>query len=392
VRAHQAGDAPRSRGLIDVLAAATDPAAQVAPAVAGLLEAQLAEAWVRGWQPRDLAAVVDRELGRTERALVRRVMASEATGYEALGARVAPDWMGQLAHVGAARDWDPSRPYLLQLAGRWLDVLLGAVRLQSLLEHLPVLSCLVDPPSRWRDGPASAAGRLPDGLLRKVRALLAQAESTTFAAEAETFTAKAQELMARHRIDRSMLAASGHAGDDTPAGRRITVDDPYADAKALLLSVIADVNGCRALWSKPFGFSTVFGFPDELDAVEELYTSLLVQATIALRREGPKRDDRGRSRTKRFRRSFLVAFAGRIGARLRQTVEATVEAATGEHGTALVPILTARSDATRAAAERAFPKTRWSSPSATDAEGWFAGRVFADQADITLRDELARPA
>ena len=38
---------------------------------------------------------------------------------------------------------------------------------------------------------------LPDGLLDKVRALLAKAESTRFEAEADAFTAKAQELMAR---------------------------------------------------------------------------------------------------------------------------------------------------------------------------------------------------
>ena len=40
---------------------------------------------------------------------------------------------------------------------------------------------------------------------RQGRALLAQAESTTFEAEAESFTAKAQQLMARHAIDAAMV-------------------------------------------------------------------------------------------------------------------------------------------------------------------------------------------
>ena len=105
----------------------------------------------------------------------------------------------------------------------------------------------------------------------------------------------------------------------------------------MLLANVADANGCTAVWSKSSGFTTVFGFVDELDAVDELFTSLLVQATAALRRAGSKSDGYGRSRTTRFRRSFLVAFAVRIGQRLRETVDATVESAVAETGTAPRP-------------------------------------------------------
>jgi hypothetical protein len=147
------------------------------------------------------------------------------------------------------------------------------------------------------------------------------------------------------------------------------------------------------VWSKAEGFTTVFGFADELDAVEELFTSLLVQATAALRREGSKSDAFGRSRTTRFRRSFLVAFAVRIGRRLRETVDATVAAAAAERGTALVPVLSARVDAARALAETTFPLTRTFAPSVTDGEGWHAGTVFADLADVSLGPaSLRRPA
>ena len=183
---------------------------------------------------------------------------------------------------------------------------------------------------------------LPQGVLDKVRALLAKAESTTFDAEADAFTAKAQELMARHRIDRAVFEArEDRHRPEEPDRRRFEVGDPYADAKAMLLANVADANGCTAVWSKTEGFTTVFGFFDELDAVDELFTSLLVQATAALRRAGSKSDGYGRSRTTRFRRSFLVAFAVRIGQRLRETVDATVESAVAETGTALVPILAA---------------------------------------------------
>jgi Protein of unknown function (DUF2786) len=232
---------------------------------------------------------------------------------------------------------------------------------------------------------------LPRGVLDKVRALLAKAESTTFDAEAEAFTAKAQELMARHRIDRAMFEAREHGRrPEQPGSRRFDVADPYADAKAMLLANVADANGCRAVWSKSSGFTTVFGFVDGLDAVDELYTSLLVQATAALGRAGSKYDGYGRSRTTRFRRSFLVAFAIRVGQRLHETVDATVESAVAETGTALVPILAARADAVSAATQAAFPETRTFSPSVTDGEGWHAGTRFADQADLSTGPEFNR--
>jgi hypothetical protein len=231
----------------------------------------------------------------------------------------------------------------------------------------------------------TGAGSLPDGLLARVRALLAKAESTTFDAEAEAFTAKAQELMTQHRIDRALLDSATAEANDGPAARRIAIDDPYAEAKALLLARIAEPNGCRAVWSKPLGFTTVFGFADELDGVEELFTSLLVQAAAALHREGSKQDPFGRSRTTRYRRSFLVAFAVRVGERLQATVDATVEATNGECGREVVPILAARDQRAAAAAATAFPRVTSFAPTASDREGWVAGAVFGSVADLSLR-------
>jgi uncharacterized protein DUF2786 len=223
---------------------------------------------------------------------------------------------------------------------------------------------------------------LPSGVLEKVRGLLAKAESTTFDAEAEALTAKAQELMARHRIERALVDVGAEGPPSQPIARRIQVDDPYSDPKAMLLACIARANGCHAIWSKQEHCSTVFGFADELGAVEELFTSLLIQATAALLRAGSRRDVYGRSRTKRFRRSFLIAFAVRIGERLTAVVDATVDDVSATAGTDLVPILDRRRDAAEAAARAAFPSTARMSTSATDGEGWRAGTAFGSQADL----------
>lgn len=229
---------------------------------------------------------------------------------------------------------------------------------------------------------------LPDGLLDKVRALLAKAESTRFEAEADAFTAKAQELMARYRIERAILSMHEPAGCDGPTSRRILVPAPYSDAKFILLAGIAAANGCSAVWSKRLGFATVFGFGPELDAVDTLFVSLLIQAGSALRRHGAKIDSFGRRRTKSFRRSFLLSFAVRIGERLESTVAAAVADARAEVGAELVPVLVDRSDRARAAAEAAFPETRYFAPVASDGEGWYAGRVFADLVDLAAAPSL----
>lgn len=131
--------------------------------------------------------------------------------------------------------------------------------------------------------------------------------------------------------------------------------------------------------------------PSPLDGVEELFTSLLVRATSASRRAGNKVDRVGRSRTTRYQWSFLVAFAVRIGERLRDAVHTTVEDATITTGTELVPLLEARRDVAEALAHATFPEMSRFAPSASDGEGWHAGRLFGDLTHL-LRSSSPAPA
>jgi hypothetical protein len=218
-------------------------------------------------------------------------------------------------------------------------------------------------------------------VLHKVTSLLAKAESTNFPDEAEALTAKAQELMTRHAIDQVHLDAQR---GDTPrvGGRRVGIDDPYAGARFLLLSAVAGANRCRAVWTKKWWFSTVFGHEGDLDAVEMLYTSLLVQATRAMVAE-PRPSSVTAGGTRSFRQSFLVAFARRIGERLAEAAEAvTAEEAT--RSTALVPLFAARREAAELALKVAFPETRTTRMTAGNAAGWQAGMQAADRAQLDL--------
>lgn len=272
-----------------------------------------------------------------------------------------------------------------------------------MLATLPELSLLCPLPGTARrdtqDSELTSGRPADQRMLDRVRALLAKAESTEFPEEAEALTSRAQELMARHSINDALLAAAGserpgHAGPGHAAGRRLFVDSPYEAAKAILLDVVAEANRCRAIWHKNLGLCTVLGFPGDLDAVELLFTSLLVQATTAMVGAGSRRDAWGRSRTRSFRQSFLTSYAQRIGERLAEAAgSAERQAVADSPGTDLLPVLAARHRAVDDAFEEMFPDlTMHAVRSVSDREGWISGRAAADLATLHGRREVTGDA
>jgi hypothetical protein len=275
---------------------------------------------------------------------------------------------------------------------RWseLDALRRGVALLGFLLHLPVIPLFLPPPSGWDRGCPPRPGAVEGAdsrVLEKVRILLAKAESTGFEEEAEALTAKAQQLMARYSIDQAMLA--GGAGREDPSGRRFGVDDPYAQGKADLLAAIAGANRCRSVWLAGYGLATVVGFPRDVDIVEVLYLSLLVQATRAMTASGTVRDSGGRSRTRSFRQAFMFAFARRIGERLEAATRVATEQASSVHGRDLLPVLAGRMSAVDDAFKAMFPNLVLTSTRISNLAGWAAGRAAADLAHLGSDQQLS---
>jgi hypothetical protein len=323
------------------------------------------------------------------------------------GERPAPDRSALLA------EWRPA-------SGDLRVAVTLALTTVAWLRVQPPQPRLCVPPSEWGTTPRPAGGggdgRAPRSadpkITERVRALLAKAESTTFPDEAEAFTAKAQELIARHAIDLALLDRARHRSERGPgadaSGRRVLIDDPYGKAKSMLLGAIAAANGCTTVWSAGLGIGTVFGNPNDLDAVELLFASLLTQATAAMvaatpaapaqptpgpagrmnlfRRGAPGGGNGGNGgnggQARSFRQSFLVAYAVRIGERLRAATASAVDDARAEHGDNVLPVLAARDEAAEAARAATFPKLRTQRISTSSPEGWVAGRAAADRARL----------
>ncbi|MBO4206453.1 DUF2786 domain-containing protein [Micromonospora echinofusca] len=353
------------------------------------LERAVGRLWTRGWQPVDVARIATRRTGPRTAQLVVDLLAAERRGHPA--GTVGDWWDAQLDALDARVRWDRDEAYLTGFAAREgtdrIDVLRNAVEAVALLESLPPVALLRPPPGGApvaATGPvAGSAGGSGSRMLDRVRALLAKAESTGYPEEAEALTAKAQELMARHSIDDALLATGGPQADQ-PGGLRLGTDSPYEAAKALLVQQVAEANRCSSVWQADLGFATVLGYPADLDAVELLYTSLLVQATTAmLRGRTERRRAGGGRRTRSYDESFLNAFALRIGERLRHASEqASRQAVADEGNDRLLPVLAARSDAVRERVDALFPGVRRQRLTIRDDEGWLSGTAAADRAAL----------
>ncbi|MET9955142.1 DUF2786 domain-containing protein [Streptomyces sp. NPDC006339] len=347
---------------------ALDAAASLIAAADRSVDAELARRgeefvrslWTRGWQPADLVRMARRELSDEHVRLLAGIVRAETARYERLPHR----WQAQLDALDDLAVWTAPDRFSYATA---------VLELYRLLVRLPRLDAVGPVPGEAL--PPAVAGE--PKTLSRIRALLAKAEATTYAEEAEALTAKAQELMARHSLDEATLAA-GAPSPETPGAVRIGVDPPYEQAKAILLDAVATANHCRAVWNEGFGFSTVVGFEADLEPVELLYTSLLVQGTAAMTRAEAEQRAGGRKRTKSFRQSFLLAYANRLGARLASTSRrVAAEAPT------LLPALASREVAVTARTDELFPETRTSRVRAAwDEAGWAHGTSAADRAGL----------
>ena len=197
-------------------------------------------------------------------------------------------------------------------------------------------------------------------LLDRVRKLLAKAEDESVTPpEAQALTAKAAELMAKYGIDRALLAAE-RPETDQPSSRMLDIDHPWARVKAHLLCGLGSALRCQCIMLHTADSLKVhiFGFASDLERLDVLYTSVLIQMWHGL--AGAAVPAWCRS-PRAWRRSWLLGFATAVISRVRAaehaaTCQATDPAAASSSRTALV--LADRTLVIRREAERAYPLTR----------------------------------
>ena len=364
------------------------PDAAIDRAVDAIFGEVLRHLFAGGWAPIDLFEVTRRRADAAGSPYLIDAVAAVTADYP--DQLVDPRWRAQLEQVNGRVWWDGHRPQL----GQWAalnglarhDALTMVIELLAMCCELPRLEQVLPPPGT---PPRATSGHPVDPtqekILAKVRALLAKAESTEFDDEAEALSAKAQELMSRYALDRALLD-HGNGVRQQATLCRIWLDNPYVNAKAMLVDAVASSNRCCAVLDNRWGYAAVVGDAGDLRAVELLATSLLLQGTRAMLSTGSSIARSGVSRTRSYRHAFLVAYASRIGERLRVANEVSVSAIDASR---LLPVLASRSRAVDELMEQNFPRLVHKRVSITNSAGWGAGQAAADLASLNIHGSLS---
>ena len=173
-----------------------------------------------------------------------------------------------------------------------------------------------------------------DALLSRIRKLLAMAEAEGLSdAARETYNAKAATLIAQYGVDRALLEES-QPGTFAAADLELAVEPPYARDKAQLLAAVAFPLGCRLVHRTRRAGAAVthsghlFGMSADLERVQLLFTSLLVQQALGLAVAVPPAYEDARA----FRRSWMVGFAAAVHDRLVEAEQAARNRAETDRG------------------------------------------------------------
>jgi hypothetical protein len=353
----------------------------------------VSDAWTKGWQPAELQRHVWRRSGAGSDVgdLIRIAILADAARWQP--DQLSSVWSAQIEHLrrrGGTVDVDAG------WLARWESSASGNRSRQVCLDlleqliRLPRLALLTPPPGCHE---CDLPGRTPLASeqmagLQRIRALLTKAESTEFQAEADAFTAKAQELMHRLRLDGATAQALiGEAGGTGPTASaiRIAVDDPYVGQKMGLLGAVARANDACVVEHPGLGLATVVGPSSILRHVDLIFTSLLVQVQAAMARAASETAAGGHERSRRFRGSFIAAFAVRIDQRLGRERDRVFSRAPAD----ALPVLARDAADVDALVDALFGDLqRVRSRRPTDTAGWLAGTSAADAASLH-GDELS---
>lgn len=367
-------------GLVAVLAKL--PEALVERHAEWLLGSLLGDVWRRGWQPGEVRRQVRIATRAQIVTLAELAMHAEHAGRT--GKSIDPRWADQIAGLGERRR-SVRGPWLTEWRERQelsrmecYDAVLLLCRVAGELGPIDVLIPYPGAPTSavTIGAPTREVGAHP--MLERIRKLLAKAEATEFEEEATTFTAKAQQLMTRYAIDEARVHQNDVA--DVPRMIRVPIDAPYADAKGVLLNVVASANRCRAIQLGGYQMSSVFGHAGDLGVVELMFTSLLVQAQKGLAEVGRSQVG-GRTRSASYRSSFLLAYASRIGERLNAATGAVLSE---DANASALPVLRSREAAVEDLIESRYGDSLVSSPvrGGFDRLGHAHGRLAADEAEL----------
>lgn len=230
-------------------------------------------------------------------------------------------------------------------------------------------------------------GSASDKLVRKVRALLDQAEDRGVTPEeSEAFYAKAAQLIAQHSISDARLRAAGKAERDEIVEVRIDLGSTYHQAWRIAGAKLGYAFGFKVMIGKSGknGWLLWIGWKTEVEPAQILWASLNMQAARAALQHMEScsylthREDRFKEK-----RSFILGFGNKVAERVRLNRELARKTAGDEDtsGTLLPALVDKDGQLDRYYDD--IPKGRASaSRVGVTASGWHSGQAAGNRADI----------
>lgn len=217
-----------------------------------------------------------------------------------------------------------------------------------------------------------------DAMLDKIRNLLAKAESSEFTSEAEAFFAKAAALMEKYSIDQAMIWAEKNGTDrEKVISVQMDVGSKYANAKTMLAYQVAISFGTKAVVLNK-GIMGIVGFKADVEAVEMLVTSLLLQMEREMLRECPSFGSPGESKS--WRHAFMLGFSSKIHERLKEVKRA--EKASMENEASVALVLRDRSSEVSSAFKEKYPRVVTRSVGSRNSGGYGSGQAAGGRANL----------
>ncbi len=231
-----------------------------------------------------------------------------------------------------------------------------------------------------------------DNTLNKVRKLLTLAEDPAATpAEAAAFTAKAAQLMTDYGIDQALLMGQDRTAHSM-GDRKIGFEAPYARDKCSLVCRVAQVMRCKAVILGGDAKLTVhlFGLKSDLDCIEMLGTSLLLQGTRDLAAAAIPPHEH----VPAYRRSWWAGFSAAIQKRLLQAESASisqVEQRQPDSGPSVALVLADHTHQAEVAMYAAYPRLRMANPRRLSGGGAAHGYASGQCADLGTASRIDSP-
>lgn len=221
-------------------------------------------------------------------------------------------------------------------------------------------------------------------MLARVRAILAKAEDPAASPEeSTTYFAKAAELMAKYGIEQAMLSAAKPVADK-PSNRLIVIEGAYGKDRQQLLAFIGTALGAETVYTRVFEADKVvnavdlFAFQSDLDRIEVLYTSLLLQAFNGMKHGSPRS---GESTTS-YRKTWLSGFSSAVYHRLKQAEDAAKSNHETQSGDSVALVLADRKSRVIAERNRKYKKLSKMPKRKLSGSGWSEGSAAGKRADL----------